>query len=68
MKTAWKKWKYFSKKFASFQADIVLSIIFFIFIIPISLVLKLKTSKKINSTWTKWAAQDNNLTASRRQY
>ena len=62
MKVLWKKWVNITKKIASFQANILLTIIYLILIIPIAIILQRffrnallghRYSRSGNSYWIK---------------
>lgn len=62
MKKAWQKWLFISKKIARFQATILLFIVYYIIIIPLSFILKSSFKKSLlghgyqktsNSFWIK---------------
>lgn len=46
MKNAWSKWKIIAGKVGNIQADIFLTVIYFLIILPISLIRKLSGNGK----------------------
>lgn len=63
----WRKWRKIARKISNFQADIALTVIYFIFVIPISTILKIffKSNLKIeeidDSKWIKRGKIKQNL-------
>lgn len=62
MHNRWKKWKSISKKFTSFQATLALTLIYVLFLIPLSFIIRVffkhvflgpSYKKKENTYWIK---------------
>lgn len=69
------KWKKIVKKTTAFQADILFSVVFFLFIIPIGFLtrnslekrIRIKLDKKRNSYWIKKEEYIQDITWARKQ-
>ena len=67
----WKKWKAFGQKIADFQGRILLTLFYFLFILPLGLVIKpltdpLKTKSKVE--WENWTLKSESLEDSKNQF
>jgi hypothetical protein len=74
LKKLWSKWKPFAQKIGDFQARVILSVFYFIFVSPIGIIFKfaddsLRLKKpKTNSYWINRGRTKPSLEDERRQF
>lgn len=70
IKHFWERWKKFGRKIADFQGRVLLTISYFLVVIPIGLLSRVlnrsETSK--DSNWTSWKTKTDTLEEARNQF
>lgn len=73
LKTIWLKWKAIAKVISNFQAKLILTLIYFIFVTPIAILFKIifdplyiRSHKK--TYWIKRNPEDTTISQARRQF
>ena len=66
----WKRWKKFGRKIADFQGRVLLTISYFLIVIPIGLAFKLFKRPKSSETsnWSAWKSHTDTLEEAKDQF
>lgn len=70
IKHFWERWKKFGRKIADFQGRVLLTITYFLVIIPVGFAFQLfsRPTPAKNSNWSDWKTKTDSLEDARNQF